>query len=146
MHLFFDPLSLLYAFRQFTARVQNCSIQDLKLSSKWQPNISKSNTMNNNTPTILLLKGLLIQGAQFVAEKNKIEEATMTTKNLTAMPTLCVSFVPKLQPDEKIGGCYNAPVYDALSRENLVCEFPLPCSESEITKFILAGVALFISE
>lgn len=66
---------------------------------------------------------------------------------LAALPPVFIAYVPK-----ELRDCYAdaesvcVPCYPTLRRERTVCELRLPCAPGAQAAWVLAGVALFLTD
>lgn len=130
----FRPLTFLNALRQFTARQMKYPLDGLNLNSSW----SKGDI---DSPSIVTLKGLLLQGASL--QGMRLIEATTHTPEIILMPPVALGF--SLVSESCMHAGLKIPVYRDVTREEFLVHITLPISEAADV-WILAGIAIFLSD
>ncbi len=90
------------------------------------------------------IRGLLLQGASF--EGGALHESTSDAQELVAVPTCYMAYTreDEREPYAK-DACIKVPLYYSTSRDRMLVEISLPAT-GDISKWIIAGVALFLGE
>ncbi|KAL7070711.1 hypothetical protein ACQ4LE_010105 [Meloidogyne hapla] len=137
------PKTLLNAFRQYSARKLNVSMDELILSTIWQ-NDQNNLSQPNDIPT-LTLSHLRIQGALF--DGKEIKPVTANTPPFTETPPLKIFWTKeegeKTQNKEKL---LFLPLFSDLNRLEMIFQISVPCPISMQNSWILAGVAFFLNQ
>eukprot|EP01116_Phalansterium_solitarium_P024803 TRINITY_DN91_c0_g1_i2.p1 TRINITY_DN91_c0_g1~~TRINITY_DN91_c0_g1_i2.p1 ORF type:complete len:4088 (+),score=2028.04 TRINITY_DN91_c0_g1_i2:171-12434(+) len=134
----YRPDAFLNALRQQTARLAGCALDTLKLVS------SPDQKLLSNCKLPVDITGLLLQGAAF--DSGKLSEAFADAATVVPIPHYYIGWIPQDLPDPHKGdNCINAPLYLSGKRDKFICEIGLPCQGDRV-KWILAGVALFLTE
>jgi len=169
----FNPEGVFSAFKVQRARDLKCSINDLVLCCSWSSNDrtcqtspddssgsyitrndGKSSCSAQGSRGSLMIKGLLIQGAVLDGEKkrssrSKLADCAPDGKALSALPPVWITYETQHQhqSQDQESGNLEVPLYYNTSRETLISTLLFPCQEKkERTKWILAGVAIFVEE
>ena len=144
-HLF-RPGTFFGAFKQQSARALRCSMDDLLLESSWD---ARRGVDGAELP--IMVEGLLLQGAVFNGDF--LTESASNAKEVCSAPTVVLGFVKGgMGKGGKGGGkkayenAISVPVYWDLSRERMLTEVSVPCSQGEQGTWVLAGVALMLQE
>lgn len=138
----FNPATFINALRQQTARQLGTAIDLVKLVCGWDKD---SKEVKGSCPSPCILSNLLLQGANFAG--GGLQESAPEAMEVTPTPEVTIGFVPIDAADtyrqrEAVG----IPVYLNPSREDLLMELQMPMDrEDEHDKWILSGVALFLS-
>uniref|UniRef100_A0A158R4I4 Cytoplasmic dynein 2 heavy chain 1 n=1 Tax=Syphacia muris TaxID=451379 RepID=A0A158R4I4_9BILA len=119
----FRPIALINALRQYTARKEKTSIDELKLQNSWKPN-------HTDGSTFMEITGLYIQGAIFEQE---------------LCPTCSSSpaFSPVTPDLHSASHSVVLPLYADPERDDLVAELRMPCRNP--AQWQTTSVALFLS-
>jgi hypothetical protein len=138
----FHPATFINALRQQTARKLNMAIDQVKLICAWDKDSRK---LRQDCPLPCILSGLLLQGAGF---NNTLQESAPEASELVPVPEVTIGFVSiKTQEVYSARSAVTIPVYLTPSREEFLMELQMPMPQSdEHDRWILAGVALFLSE
>lgn len=165
----FNPATFVNALRQQTARKLNLAIDRVVMISTWSTLTSVSAASGGNEvmtalhqecPLPCTLTNMLLQGASFSvvnAGSNTsvlLQEPSPDGSEIIPAPLIHFGFIPIPEVnDEKKGPKSPAgveiPVYLNPSREDFLLEFLIPYgnkNNEDKEKWILAGVALFLSE
>jgi dynein heavy chain 2 len=138
----FNPATFINALRQQTARQLNAAIDTVKMVCSWEKDskVLKS----GGCPLICTLSSLLLQGATF---HNMLQDSASEAAELTPAPNVAIGFVPLRSPDSyQSGQCIGVPVFLSTTREEYLTEIHMPCNSGDQDKWVLSGVALFLSE
>jgi dynein heavy chain 2 len=97
-------------------------------------------------PLPCTLSNLLLQGAMFA--NNALQESSPEGSELIPINDVCIGFVLKSAPDTyEQSEAVSIPMYLNPTREEFLVEIQMPMSRrDEQDRWILAGVALFLSE
>jgi len=91
------------------------------------------------------VEGLLLQGCSFDGEK--LSDAYADAAELLLVPKCTFAWIG---PDDKDPYPEEAsvlvPLYSTSTRQRLVSQLNLPCGVGEKPKWVIAGIALFLSE
>lgn len=147
------------------ARDLKCSVNDLVLRCSWSSNdtpptdssgseIRSDGKSSQGSRGSLMIKGLLIQGAIFEGKsygnsRGKLADCAPDDKALSALPPVWITYEAQQQHQiqDQESNNLEVPLYYNTSRETLISTLLFPCQEKrERTKWILAGVAVFIEE
>ncbi len=138
----FNPATFVNALRQQTARQLGTAIDRIKMICSWDKD---SKQLKASCPLVCTISNLLLQGASF--HSGSLQESASEASELTPAPNVCIGFVPSTAPDsyspsQSIG----IPVFLSTSREEFLMELQMPSTGGDNGKWILAGVALLLSE
>ena len=90
------------------------------------------------------IKGLLLQGAVF--DGKKLIDAECDGPELEVAPLVTVAYLPFSDAEKYASSAsLKIPVYYSTTRERLLTELSIPGGD-DLPRWILAGVALFLSE
>lgn len=138
----FNPQVFLNALRQQTSRnsQQPVAVDDLSLVCVW------GETAHRSMCTLpCALSGLSLQGALFTAG-GTLSDARADTPTVVPLPTCTIAYIPKnLEDPQPDAGSVMLPVYEGLDRSKLLAKLRMPCKKDEQSKWIMAGVAIFVS-
>jgi len=137
----FNPSTFLNALKQQTARLLSIALDKVKTVCSWD----KDNTrLAAVCPLPCTAKGLLLEGAGF--SSRGLKELAPDAPEMTMAPPVHVGFTSRdeadLYSDEE---AIMLPVYTTPTREYFLTELQVPMGDDK-SKWILAGVALFLSE
>lgn len=141
----FNPSTFVNALRQQTARKLGLAIDKVKMIAYWDGDRGKGAASRlSDCPLPCTLSTMLLQGAVF---QSFLKEGAADASELSPSPNVAIGFVPlssndPYSPDEMIP----IPVYLTPSREDFLMDLPMPSDRTERSKWILSGVALFLSE
>jgi len=141
----FNPSTFLNALRQQSARKLAIALDKVKMVSSWDLNDSR---LAKICPLPCTLTNLLLQGASLSkGGRVALEESAPEANELTVCRPVRIGFAsvdePDLYDDED---AVLVPVYTTPSREQLLTEVQIPIGEESSGKWMLSGVALFLSE
>eukprot|EP00756_Hemistasia_phaeocysticola_P023549 Hpha_TRINITY_DN15900_c0_g17::TRINITY_DN15900_c0_g17_i1::g.73779::m.73779/K10414/DYNC2H, DNCH2; dynein heavy chain 2, cytosolic len=129
------PQTFLNALRQETARKTGTPLVSLRLACSWEGRLQ-------NCKLPVTMEGLFIQGARWGSKG--LEELTTDCPSWSKMPEATVGWVDQDLTD---GSPYvGVPVYFTPTRETLLCELRIPCSSGDVDQWILAGIALTLTQ
>lgn len=141
----FNPATFINALRQQTARQLGTAIDLVKMVCSWDKDSSKR-LMNPTTgcPLPCTLSNLLLQGANF--HSGVLHESAPEATEMTTTPHVSIGFVSITKedlyhPDEAV----SVPIYLSPTREDLLIELQMPIKGDDQNRWILAGVALYLS-
>jgi len=67
-------------------------------------------------------------------------------RQVVPLPTCIIAFIPKhLDDPQPDAGSVVLPVYEGLDRSKLLAKLRMPCKNSEQSRWIMAGTAIFVS-
>ena len=146
----FNATTFLNAFLQQTARIcililylfiyfiAKNAIDKLKLVCAFDK------VMLPNSPLVLQIEGLLVQGCSF--SNGSLVAVDVNSPAVSVLPNLYIAWVPKSEPEcYKLNESVVIPVYSTLRRDSSLCELRLPCSGNS-QSWIVAGAALFLTD
>lgn len=137
----FSPSTFINALRQQTARLLNTAIDQVKMICSWDR--SARQIISKTSPLPCTLTGLLLEGAEFTG---KLNESPPEASEMSMAPEVVIGFVTKDVPDVySEGTAVSIPLYTSTIREELLLELLMPLDDDP-TRWILSGVALFLSE
>uniref|UniRef100_A0A914LNP4 Cytoplasmic dynein 2 heavy chain 1 n=1 Tax=Meloidogyne incognita TaxID=6306 RepID=A0A914LNP4_MELIC len=139
------PGTLLNAFRQYSARKLNVSMDELILSTIWQ-NDQNNISQPNDIPT-LTLSNLRVQGGIF--DGKELKSVTANTPSFTEAPALKIFWRKEEigeQTQFKDKQQLLLPVFSDLDRREMIFQVSVTCPISLQSSWILAGVAFFLSQ
>ncbi len=137
----FSPSTFINALRQQTARLLNTAIDQVKMICSWDR--SAHQIVSKVSPLPCTLTGLLLQGAEFTG---KLNESPPEASEMSMAPEVVIGFVTKDVPDVyNEGAAVAIPLYTSTTREELLSELMMPLDDDP-TRWVLSGVALFLSE
>lgn len=137
----FNPATFINALRQQTARKLGAAIDLVKMICSWEKDPRR---IANACPLYCTLSGLLLQGADF--HSGALQESAPEAAEMTTTPNVCIGFVPISAEDTYPADASVAiPVYLSPTREDLLTELQMPIKGDDQGKWILSGVALFLS-
>ncbi|KAL3101915.1 hypothetical protein niasHS_003324 [Heterodera schachtii] len=140
----FRPVSLLNAFRQFSARELGLSLDELVLNTHWH-GIGQT-TANGTAVPKLTLSSLRIQGALF--DGAELRPVPPSAAPFSPVPQLDISWTKMANPSESIESekQLNLPLFADSERKGApVMEVKVPCLPASKNHWTLAGIALFLS-
>jgi dynein heavy chain 2 len=141
----FNPSTFVNALRQQTARKLSLAIDKVKMIAYWDGDRGKNSASRlGDCPLPCTLSTMLLQGAVF---QSVLKEGASDASELSPSPNVSIGFVPiaandPYSTDEMI----HIPVYLTPSREDFLMDLPMPSDRADRSKWILSGVALFLSE
>eukprot|EP00727_Mastigamoeba_balamuthi_P008574 m51a1_g4339 putative cytoplasmic dynein 2 heavy chain 1 isoform x1 (4695) ;mRNA; f:164362-180818 len=134
----FRPATFLDALRQQSARAEKRTVDEMKLVTVWSSAVKVASKLP------VVIDGLLIQGCAL--EGGRMSDASASAAELVGVPKCLLAWVPSETPSPyEAGSVADIPVYQNLLREKIVTTLAVPCTPPP-EKWILAGVALFLSE
>jgi dynein heavy chain 2 len=136
----FRPGTFLNALRQQTVSGDDSgiSMDELHLITCWDASLLPSVRIS------MAASGMMLQGATFTGDG--LLEPSADAPEMAPMPHCHMAWVPKGTRDPyPAEASLSAPVYLSLSRETLLTNVSLPCSRGEQDKWILGGVAVFLT-
>jgi dynein heavy chain 2 len=143
----FNPATFVNALRQQTARKLGLAIDRVKMIASWESGdkAKAAITRGGSCPLPCTLTSMLLQGAMF--HSGALKESASDASEMSPSPNVCIGFVASnaaepYGPEETIP----IPVYFTTSREEFLMEIPMPADKADKSKWVLAGVALFLSE
>lgn len=142
----FNPATFVNALRQQTARKLGLAIDRVKMIASWESEERARNIVSRTggCPLPCVLSGMLLQGAVF---QSRLKESPANASENSPAPNVCVGFVSSetAEPysnEETIA----IPAYFTPSREDFLMDLPMSSNSNDKQKWILAGVALFLSD
>ncbi len=145
----FNPATYVNALRQQTARLLGTAIDRVKMICSWENRKEALHSFSKcgTCPLPCQLSGLLLQGASFSASASSLRDSSSEASELTPAPNVMIGFVPR-EAGEPYGsqGSIAIPVYFTPSREEYLMELQIPVEDGDQSKWILAGVSLFLSD
>jgi dynein heavy chain 2 len=139
----FNPATYINALRQQTARKLSTAIDRVRLICGWDRDTKQ---VKSTCVIPCTLSGLYLQGATF--HGGILRESASDANEISSAPNVTIGFIEdKLRRedgnsrDETIG----IPLYLTPTREELLAELMMPI-EGDFDKWVLAGVALFMTE
>jgi dynein heavy chain 2 len=137
----FNPATFINALRQQTARQLGTAIDRVKMICSWDKD---AKVLKGNCPLVCTISSLLLQGASFIKE---LQESQTDAAELTPTSNVAIGFVAANAPDPYQRGLFiGVPVFLSTTREDYLTEIQMPCADGDQDKWVLAGVALFLSE
>ena len=138
----FNPATFINALRQQTARKLGCAIDRMKMVCAWEKDAQRVASI---CPLACSLSALLLQGADF--QGGELQETAPEGSEIVQAPSVTIGFVSKDEQDpyskeRSIG----VPTYFSNTREEFLMELAMPCGPDEQDRWVLAGVALFLTE
>ena len=140
-----DPLAFLSAIRQQAAREHGCSVDALSLQSTWlHPDDVAARGAAQLGTNVILLSGLLIQGATFgfAGSTPRLEDVHVDSPPMTRTPHVALSWQP-IGSSSTPGDSIRVPCYANQSRRRLLMDVQIPCTGRDADKWSLAGLAVF---
>jgi dynein heavy chain 2, cytosolic len=143
----FNPATFVNALRQQTARQLRVAIDRVKMVSAWGGGKdAAAKQALGKCPLPCALTSLLLQGAAFSAT-GYLQEPAPEASEICPAPQVQFGFVAiENQASDEDDGTVAVPVYLNPTREEFLMEFQVPVGKAEKDKWILAGVAMFLSE
>ena len=147
----FSPATFVNALRQQSARLLSCAIDQLSMVCSWGvtkaagPKNSKADL--DSCPLPCVISSLLLQGASY---EGILRESAADASELQPAPNVTIGFT-QLSGNKSIGYensnslSMSIPVYLSPSREYFLMELNMNVAAGERDKWVLAGVALFLS-
>ena len=138
----FNPATFVNALRQQTARQLGTAIDRVKMICSWDKDMK---ALKASCPLTCTIANLLLQGAAF--HSNSLQESASEASELSPAPHVSIGFIPTSgsEPYGK-GQAIGIPVFLSTSREEYLMEIQMPCESGSKDKWVLSGVALFLSE
>lgn len=137
----FNPATFINALRQQTARKLGTAIDLVKMVCSWEKDPRK---LANACPLYCTLSNLLLQGADF--HSGSLQESSPEAAEMTTTPPVCIGFVPITADDTYAADAsVTIPIYLSPTREDVLTELQMPIKGEDQNKWILSGVALFLS-
>lgn len=143
----FNPATFVNALRQQTARKVGLAIDRMKMIASWESDDKARSILSRNCGCALpcTLTGMLLQGAIF--QGGKLRESASDASELSPSPSVCIGFVSADTPEPySIEDTIAIPAYFTPSREDFLMDIPMPADSQDKTRWILAGVGLFLTE
>lgn len=153
----FNPATFVNALRQQSARMLKTAIDRVKMVSSWSKD---SKSLSKQCPLTCTVTSLLLQGAAF--NGTSLLEPAPEASEISPAPQVHFGFTSyektgdKDQDEDKDENGVEVPVYLNPSREEYLMDFVMPMSSkgdrnssssnNNKNKWILSGVALFLSE
>jgi dynein heavy chain 2 len=137
----FNPGTFLNALRQQTARKLGVAIDELQLAAGWD---SHRGLPDCEHPITVV--GLKLQGAGF--KESRLCELAPNAAEFVELEKLSLGFVPKAasaQAFQSDTRHVSVPLYLDSSRQMLLADFDVPVARGDSARWVLAGVALFLS-
>lgn len=144
----YNPSTFINALRQQTARQLNTAIDRVELTCAWD---REAKSLQCTLPCTL--SGLFLQGASFAS--GVLRESSSDANEISSAPVVAIGFVMsdgdsssrRGRGDSRGGDPTNIgiPLYLTPTREELLAELKMPI-DGDTAKWVLAGVALFMSE
>ena len=139
----FNPATFINALRQQTARQLGTAIDRVKMICSWDKDAKHMKAAS--CPLLCHLSNLLLQGASF--HSGTLQESASEANELTPAPNVCIGFVAKDAPEPyNKSQAIGIPVFLNTSREEFLMELQMPTPGGDQGRWVLAGVALFLSE
>jgi len=142
----FNPATFVNALRQQTARKLGLAIDRVKMIASWESEDKARSIISRTSgcPLPCVLTGMLLQGAIF---QGRLKESPSDAAENSAAPDVCIGFVSSetaepYSSDETIA----IPAYLTPTREDFLMDLPMPSSNQDKQRWILAGVGLFLSD
>ena len=141
----FNPATFINALRQQTARQLEIAIDRMKMICGWDRDMKK---INSSCVLSCSLTGLYLQGATF--HGGILRESSSDANEISSAPNVAFGFINSANDrdkdrDSSEEGSIGIPLYLTPTREEFLMELQMPI-EGEKDKWILSGVALFMSE
>ena len=137
----FNPATFINALRQQTARKLGTAIDLVKMVCSWEKDPRK---LANACPLYCTLSNSLLQGADF--HSGSLQESSPEAAEMTTTPPVCIGFVPITAEDTySAEASVTIPIYLSPTREDVLTELQMPIKGDDQNKWILSGVALFLS-
>lgn len=138
----FNPATFINALRQQTARKLGAAIDTVKMICSWDKDWRK---MDADCPLPVVLTGLFLQGASF--HSGSLQDSAPEASEMAIAPNVCIGFVTldSKEPYSK-GAAIGIPAYLTPTREEFLMELKMPTDSANESKWVLAGVALFLTE
>lgn len=138
----FNPATFINALRQQTARKLGAAIDTVKMVCSWDKDSRK---LEADCPLPVVFTGLFLQGASF--HSGSLQDSAPEASEMAAAPNVCVGFVAQDAKDPYgRGAAIGIPAYLTPTREEFLMELRMPTDAASEGKWVLAGVALFLSE
>jgi dynein heavy chain 2, cytosolic len=138
----FNPATFINALRQQTARKLGTAIDLVKMVCNWDKDPRR---LASACPLVCTLSNLLLQGADF-HPSNGLQESAPEAAEMSTAPPVCIGFVPVSSEDTYPADSSVAiPIYLSPSREDVLTELQMPIRSGDPDKWVLSGVALFLS-
>ncbi|GLD99145.1 hypothetical protein PINS_up007863 [Pythium insidiosum] len=135
------PGTFLNALRQQSARQLQCSMDGMKLLSCWE----REKATTKGGLEWYEVSNLLLQGASF--EGGQLVEALSDAQELVGVPPCYIAYArDDAQEMYTKDTCIKVPLYYSTTRERLLVEIAMPINGGDHARWILAGVAMFLSE
>ena len=141
----FNPSTFLNALRQQSARQLEIALDKVKMICSWDQRDSR---IKESCPLPCTLVNLLLQGASLSkGDKVMLEESAPEASELSVSRPVTIGFTSKEKRDfYDEAEAITVPVYITPSREQLLTELQIPVEEDTKGRWVLSGVALFLSE
>lgn len=142
----FNPATFVNALRQQTARKLGLAIDRVKMIASWESGDKAKNTVSRGgaCPLPCTLTSILLQGAMF---HGILKESVSDASELSPAPNVCIGFVSDTTADPyTTDETILIPVYFTPSREYFLMEISMPTDKADKSKWVLAGVGLFLSD
>lgn len=145
----FNPSTFINALRQQTARLLNKPIDQMVLVSSWSSDL-KGKASKIDDRVSCSLANLFLQGASF---HRVLQESRPEANEISQAPVVTIGFIDKTDAQSYSNNedVVPIPVYLTPTREDflMALDMPIPSdvgTHDPTQKWILAGVALFLSE
>ena len=138
----FNPATFINALRQQTARQLGIAIDMVKMSCCWDKDPAR--VLSRDCPLPCVLSNLMLQGADF--HGGSLQDSAPEAAEMTITPPVCIGFVRNDAPDMyRPEEAVAIPVYLSPTREDLLTELHMPIRGDDAPRWVLSGVALFLT-